>query len=209
MRFRCEFTVTILAAWLALANVLGMAQDPSKNEKKPAAVDARALLEQGRATGALPEGMVVRVAACLGELSEAAGAKQLPATMTESWEFASDQVHRVALDYREGEASYRRIESRPFDSKGICRDLLEGKAIEIQARQGKGPKLALAGSPYGRGSRCIEVVWKGETMLDLHETNGPTLDVYRESDARAFGALYETLAKQARVLFGSGAGEAK
>ena len=105
-------------------------------------------------------------------------------------------------------STYHRIESRRFDSKGICEDLLEGKAIEIQARKGKGPEVALAGTPYQRGSRSIEVVWNGETILDLHETNGPALVVYRESDARAFGALNERLATQARILFKSKADKA-
>ena len=50
-------------------------------------------------------------------------------------------------------------------------------------------------------------MWNGETILDLHETNGAALDLYRESDARAFGALYERLASQARVVFKSKADE--
>jgi hypothetical protein len=57
------------------------------------------------------------------------------------------------------------------------------------------------GSGYDAGTRSIEVVWKGETVLTLIETNGPTLRLYRESDARAFGALYEKLATQARTVF--------
>ena len=109
----------------------------------------------------------------------------------------------------EGKLTYDRVESRPFDSKGLCKDLLEGKAIEIQTRKGTGPEVAMAGTPYRRGSRFIEVVWNGETVLDLFETNGATLDLYRESDARAFGALYERLASQARVLFKSKAAGAK
>jgi hypothetical protein len=127
----------------------------------------------------------------------------------ELWEFTSNQVHRVEGKHRDGKSAYHRIESRPFDSKGMCGDLLDGKAIEIQARNGKGPRVALAGTPYRRGSRSIEVVWNGEAILDLHETNGAVLDVYRESDARAFGALYERLASQARAVFRPKAEEAK
>ena len=122
---------------------------------------------------------------------------------------SSNQVHRIERKYKDGKCIYRRIESRPLDSKGICNDLLEGKAVEIQARKGKGPRVALAGSSYKRGSRSIEVEWNGETILDLHETNGSVLDVYRESDARAFGALYERLASQARALFKPKTDEAK
>jgi lysylphosphatidylglycerol synthetase-like protein (DUF2156 family) len=157
-------------------------------------------LEKGQASGALPEGMIVRVAACLGE--PVGKNSRLPETMTEHWEFAAGQVHRIVFtsdDKGEG----RRVDSRPFDSKHVCKDLLEGRAIEIHARKGKGPQLGFVGSRYGRGSRAIEVVWNGETILDLLETNGATLDLYRESDARAFGALYERLASQARAVFKS------
>ena len=116
------------------------------------------------------------------------------------------------------EIPFRDREARNFDHPDAfdcallerdLRELLEGKAIEIQARKGKGPEVGFVGTRYHRGSRSIEVVWNGETILDLHETNGPALHLYRESDARAFGALYERLASQARVLFKSKAAEAK
>ena len=53
------------------------------------------------------------------------------------------------------------------------------------------------------------MVWQGETVLSLFETNGPTLKFYKESDARAFGALYERVASQARLLFKSKPAEAR
>lgn len=173
------------------------------NRENLAPMDARTLLEQGQTSGSLPEGMVIRIAACLGELDRKDSADRVSDTLTETWEFVSNQVHRVEREYQDGKSTYRRMASRPFDSKGICKDLLDGKAIEIQARKGKGPDVVLAGTPYHRGSRSIEVVWNGKTILDLHETNGPALDVYRESDARAFGALYERLVTQARTAFRS------
>ena len=174
-----------------------------------ALMDARTLLEKGQTSGPLPEGMVVRIAACLGERDMKGSADRLPETLTETWEFALNQVHRVVFEYKKDKSTYQRIESRPFDSKGICKDLLEGKAIEIQSRKGKGPKVVLAGTPYQRGSRSIKVVWNGETILDLHETNGPAFDAYRESDARAFGCSYERLATQARAAFRTKADQAK
>lgn len=203
------YGTTILAALFAIPGPLAAEQEPAKVEKKTGATDVRTLLEKGRASGSLPEGMVIRIGACLGELDVKASGDRVSEQLHETWEFTSNQVHRVECEYKEDKCTYRRIELCPFDSIGICKDLLDGKAIEIQARKGKGPRVALAGSPYQRGSRVIEVVWNGETILDLHETNGPALDVYRESDARAFGALYKRLASQARVLFKSKAGEAK
>ena len=172
-------------------------------------MDVRTLLEKGRASSSLPKGMIIRIGACLGELTVAGSGDRLPEVLQEAWEFTSNQVHRVVFEYKEDKCIYHRIESRPFDSKDLCKDLLEGKAIEIQSRKGKGPESVLAGTPYQRGSRSIEVVWNEETILDLRKTNGPTFHAYRESDARAFGALYERLATQARALFKSKAGKAK
>ncbi len=182
-------------------------QDASNRGEKAESMDARGLLEKGRKSGVLPEGMVVRIGACLGERLGRDPDDKTPDGMVERWEFTSRQVHRVAPEERRNPRS--RDDSRPFDSKGICQDLLEGKAIEIHARKGEGPEIGFVGTHYGRGSRSIEVEWNGKTILSLHETNGPMLYLYRESDARAFGALYERLASQARDSFKSQKAEAK
>ena len=163
--------------------------------------DVRKLLESGENAKTLPEEVVIRIGACLGESDVKASGARVPDELRETWEFTSNQVHRVVFEYRKDKSTYRRVDSRPFDSKAICKDLLEGNAIEIQARKGEGPEVAFVGTHYHRGSRSIEAVWKGETILNLHETNGPFLGLYRESDARAFGALYEGLSKQARAAF--------
>jgi hypothetical protein len=181
-------------------------QDPAKDGKKQEPMDARTLLENGRASGSLPEGMIIRIGACLGAKDEKAPGDEL---LQESWEFTSTQVHRVVYEYGKDKGTYNRVESHPFDSKGLCKDLLEGKAIEIQARRGEGPEVGFVGSGYHHGSRSIEVVWNGTTLLDLGETNGPALHLYRESDARAFGALYTRLASQVRALFPSKAADDK
>ena len=203
--------MALLAGLLAVPGPVRADQAPSKDGKKHEPMDARTLLEKGRASGALPEGMVIRLGACLGESDVKASGDRVPDELRETWEFTSHQVHRVVCEYEKYKSTYyySRVESRPFDSKGICKDLLEGKAIEIQAREGKGPEVGFVGTRYHRGSRDIEVVWNGKTILDLLETNGPFLHLYRESDARAFGALYERLASQARVLFKSKAAQAK
>ena len=204
---------SILAAPLAKADEkpgpVGADQDFSKDGKKREPIAVRTLLEEGQASGSLPEGMVIRIGACLGESDVKASGDRVPDQLRETWEFTSHQIHRVVCEYKNDKSTYRRVESRPFDSKGICMDLLEGKAIEIQARKGKGSEAGFVGTRYHRGSRSISVVWKGEAILDLLETNGPFLDLYRETDARAFGALYERLARQARDLFKSKAAEAK
>jgi len=176
----------------------GAEQVPSKASKKSEPVDVRSLLEKGVTSGALPEGMVIRFGACLGGPDENAAKNGAPNELRENWEFTANEVRRI-VSGEEDNAS--RAESRPFDSKDLCKLLLDGKAIEIRERKGVGPEVGFVGSDYDAGTRSIEVVWKGETVLTLIETNGPTLHLYRESDARAFGALYGKLATQARGVF--------
>lgn len=178
----------------------GAAKTGSRLEEKLLLTQAPtllALLEKGQAEGEMPEGMVVRLGACLGEPEPGNTADEL----RESWEFSPGKVHRAVFDYSGDQTKSEHLESRNFETKGVCEALLKGKAEEIRARKGKGPKMGMLGSGFQRGSRSIEVVWKGETILNLHEGNGPALDLYAESDARAFGALYEKLAGQARRVF--------
>jgi hypothetical protein len=200
-------TTSLLALVIALAAINASSVQPDVEKRK--AVDVRTLLEKGQASGSLPDGMVIRISACLGEPEVQVSGNPVPNQLNEVWEFASNQVHRVVCEYKPDRSIYHRVESRPFDPKGLCKDLLEGKAIEIQARKGKGPQIAFVGARYHRGSRFLEVVRYGQTILDLHETNGAVLELYRETDARAFGALYERLAGQARRLFKAKADEAK
>ena len=173
--------------------------EPIPSEQSPR-VDVRALLEKGLASGTLPKDIAIRVGACLGEPDATGVEDRLPAGMSEHWEFTCGKVHRIRLEDEENKGGDQG-ESRKFDSKGLCQDLLLGKAVEIAAGKGQGPETGFAGSRYQRGSRFIEVVWKGRTILELSETNGALLKLYRESDARDFGALYERLASQARAAF--------
>ncbi|MFO0820428.1 MAG: hypothetical protein U1A77_20950 [Pirellulales bacterium] len=165
--------------------------------------EIRAILEKGATAGELPAGLVIRLSACLGALEKVADDDSHPLELRETWEFSSRQVHRVTWDSNMEKLVYRRSESRPFASQGLCKTLLDGQAIEIQSRKGQGPETALVGTPYQLGSRSIEVIWEGQTILDLQESRAAGLLLYRESDARAFGALYETLATQARNAFRS------
>jgi len=207
--------ICVLAAPVSTAgdnpSPAGASRVSSKDGKKPEPVDVRSLLEKGRASAVLPEGMVIRFGACLGDSDLEVSGKRVPDELRESWEFTSHQVHRVMGEQEKDNAkpSRQRVESRPFDTKSICIDLLEGKAIEISARKGNGPEIGFIGTSYHAGSREIEVLLNGEAILTLLETNGPFLHLYRETDARAFGALYERLASQARVLFKSDAAESK
>lgn len=195
------FGVAILAGWLTYQSPLPAQQNPASAEKPPQKVDVRALLEKGRASSSLPKSLVIRVSCCLGSPREKTPGKPIPEEMRETWEFTSDQIRLVG--------SESKVESRAFDSKNLCKELLEGKAIEIGEGRGQGPELGFVGTHYQMGSRSIELVWNGETILHLYETNGPFLKFYRETDARAFGTLHGKLAGRARALFESKSGEPK
>ena len=182
---RC-YAVALLVGLSAICGSVRAGQDPSNDVKSKEPTGIRTLLEKGEAAGSLPEGMVVRIGACLGAAEVKASGDREPEELKEMWEFTSNQVHRVVLEIKANKCSYQRVESRPFDSKSICKNLLDGKAIEIQGGKGKGPEIAFAGTRYHVGTRSIEVEWKGHSILNLLETNGPALVLYHETDARAF-----------------------
>ena len=196
----CALGVFSILAYGLVSPTVDAAEKLDKPVQEKERENIRTLLEKVRASGSLPEGMVIRIGACLGA-RERKDSSDLPDELKETWEFTSNQAHRLVVDYEKGKVTYNRVESRPFDSKGICNDLLDGKAIEIQARSGEGSEVGFVGTSYHLGSRFIEVVWNEETILELLESNTAGRHLYRESDARAFGALYERLASQARVSF--------
>lgn len=160
-----RYLVAMLAGLFATCVVVHADERSPKDAPGKEPIDVRALLEKGQAAGAMPRDMVVRLSACLGETDETAPADKAPKLLVETWEFTPNQVHRVVVKYKDGQPVYDRVESHPFDSRNFCKDLLDGKAIETRARKGKGPETAFVGTAYHRGSRVIEVVWQGKTVL--------------------------------------------
>ena len=170
-----------------------------------------AILEAGQAAGSLPPEVVLRVSARLAKAVPANPKERAEAEargvdfnkkLEETWEFTARDVHRVVIEWPEkagDEVVYRRAESLPFDSKNLCKDLLEGKIFLIEAGEGSGEPLHFAGTDYDIGDRTIEVFVNGKSALWVGESC-PTAG-YAESDARAFAALYEKLAAQARGAF--------
>jgi hypothetical protein len=208
MKFKITlYVMTLLAGLLVDAGPVRADQDPSKDGKKHELLDARTLLEAGQASRSLPAGVVLRVSADLFRTdsenikaraeAEARGVV-FEKSLTETWEFTSNQVYRVVVENENRRSTYRRVKSRPFDSKGLCKELIDGNALEIQAARGKGKPLMFVGTNYYLGGRSIEIRRNGETVLNIGEHC--TVAGYAESDARAFAALYERLASQARVL---------
>lgn len=222
MKHHAIIATTLLAVWLAIPFHVRAEQEAIKDEGSHGSVAVRSLLEEAHAAGALPAGVVIRVRADLATampadagLRSAAEARGVDFNkkLKELWEFTTSQVHRVVMEkasHKEVEESdyvYRRIESRPFDSTEICGELLDGKALEIAARKGRGREVMFAGTHFNIGGRSIEILRNGETILDLGEHCA--VAGYAESDARAFGALYELLASQARAEFSPKVGAAQ
>ncbi|HEV7405228.1 MAG TPA: hypothetical protein VGO11_19950 [Chthoniobacteraceae bacterium] len=212
--------VTLAVGLFVVSGPAGADQDPSKDGRKRAPNPARMLLEEGRTAGSLPAGVIVRVQADLAtsvpsdpKLRAAAEARGVDFSkrLDELWEFTADRVYRVVMEvppHKPGEnleSVYRRVESRPFDSKALCRELLDGKSLEIAEEEGQGEPLQFVGTHYNIGGRSIQVLRNGESVLHLGEHC--TSAGYAETDARAFAALYEKLASQARLLFKAKAAE--
>lgn len=161
--------------------------------------EARTVLEKGKVLGEIPTGVVIRVAGCMGAAKD--GTPKAEQELVELWELTTGEVHRVECEYEGGKPVHKRIETRKCDTTKICRELLEDRAIEIEARKGTGPESVLAGTIYEIGSRSVEVELNGHVILKLFETNGPFLEAYKQTDAEAFGKLYDRLAVQARRAF--------
>jgi hypothetical protein len=207
-------SVVTICTCLLLSSPLIFAEETARgNIEKPKHQDVHALLEEGQKTGMLPEGAVLKVHAHLFGLSQddideaKANGKVLKESLSEAYEFTSNKIRRIDITREEGEdEEYEivttRVETRPYDSKELCKTLLQGKFLEIDKREGTGDPLQFVGTNFRCGGRAIELKKTSEeevVLINLSEhcaTAG-----YHETDARAFAALYEQLAKLARQEF--------
>ena len=166
----------------------------SSSDHAIALSDIRALLEAGRDAKSLPARIVVRLDANAGDSDS---------RLKETWEFSSGQVHRVVIDESKGPARYRRERTLAFDTRNICRQLLDGKLFRIEAAEGTGKTRMFAGTAFegGVGDRAIEILIDGESAVWVGESC--VFAGLPETDALAFNALYEQLASQARAAFGA------
>jgi hypothetical protein len=196
----------LLGTLLCLAPSLSGAEDePAGNSQKAAALqreDVRAIFESGQVANALPSRVVVHISAHLTRVASptrrhGAGARK---TFNEMWEFTAGGVHRVVETPGEngGGSTLHRAESIPFDTAGICKEMLDGGVLKF-GEADKGRRENFIDTEYDIGHRSIEVLLDGKSVLWVGEscvTAG-----YVESDARAFAALYEKLATKARDAF--------
>jgi len=185
---------------------------PGGAEEKPAALkeaDIRAILEAGQ-RGKLPAGVFIRVEARLSRSVPADAALRAEAerkgadftkALRETWEFTSNRVHRVVVE-TPGKSDkgivYRRVESAPFDSSSICKELLDAKIFTLGDEE-EGERQHFAGTDYDIGHRSIELFVNGKSAFHVGESCADA--GFAENDARVFAALYEKLASKARGLF--------
>lgn len=201
--------VIVLAALIVLSKII-MAEEPPANHKANNRETVRKLLDEGQKNGALPRGFFVRVHAHQYHAKEEAQAaakargELLVEPFKEVWEFTSTDVYRVVYESdSKKQSKYRRLGSVSFDSTSLCQELLDGKLLEIGTGKGTGEPTQYVGSDYELGGRSIEIYRNDETepLLEIYEhCTGPG---YPESDARAFGELYEKLARKGRQAFKS------
>ena len=192
--------------------LIAFSSAPGAAEEKPAVLkeaDLRAILEAGQ-KGSLPAGVFIRVEAQLSRSVPADDAVRAEAerkgadfakALRETWEFTSDRVHRVVVETPEksgGGKVYRRVESAPFDSRSICKEMLDGKIFTLGDEE-EGEHLHFAGTDYDIGHRSIELFVNGKPAFHVGESCA--VAGFAEGDARAFAALYETLASKARGKF--------
>ena len=204
----------LVAAVFACAPVL-RAEDNQPAAAPPSAKATRekfvrAILEEGKTAKRLHSAVFIRVQAQLGRSTPADAKLRADAEargidfkkkLDETWEFTTNQVHRVISEQskKNGETlAYRRVESRPFDTSNLCKELLDGKLLAIGEDE-EGECRQFVGTEYNIGHRAIDVfvngksvLWTGESCLEAG---------FHEKDAVAFATLYETLAKQARAAF--------
>ena len=161
-----------------------------------------ALLRKGHEADSLPRGVVVRVDAYLwGARKELDSEDDSDGELCETWEFTSNHVHRIVIQSPEGgtKTVYRRAESLPFDSKSLCKALLDGGIDAIATQEGMGEPMQFVGTKFELGHRSIEIFVGGTSALQVGESCACA--GYAESNARAFALLYERLALQARASF--------
>lgn len=204
------------AALTVALSMLGIAAEKravdSANAVSDDYADLRSLLRKGRSSDALPAGVVLRVETQLSKsvpvdearLPEAGPqGREAGTSLRETWEFSADQVHRVATENPKdqnarGKRIYRRIESKPYEPKGICKELLDADIFALADRQGEGP-VHFAGTGCDIGHRQISILLNGSEAFSVGESCA--VAGFAQDDAEAFAALHNKLAARGRNAF--------
>ena len=191
--------------YLILSTFLCAVAAPALLADEPEYQEVETLLKTGRKTKSLPKGLVIRLEADLWKSAAKERADvDFGKKLQEIWEFSNDHVHRVVIEKprkQAGQRVYVRVQSTPFDAKDLCADLLDGKVLNIATREGMGDGRRFVGTELDYGDRSIEILIDGQSALEMGECCA--FAGYAETNAIAFGDLYEHLASQARAAFAS------
>jgi hypothetical protein len=185
---------------------------PGGAEEKHAVLnvaDLRAILETGQKAN-LPAGVFIRIEAHLSHSAPADAGLRAQAerkgidfqkVLRETSEFSSNRVYRVVVETPEKSGDgvvYRRAKSAPCNSRSICKELLDAGIFTLGDEE-VGERRHFAGTDYDIGHRSIELFVDGKSAFHVGESCA--VAGFAENDARAFAALYETLASKARGKF--------
>lgn len=199
-----------VCAAILLVLCIGESALSERTEQKPAkATDFVALLKQGRDSGKWPAGFVIRMEAHLFHAVPADPDERdelknqgidVNQRLDEVWEFSDGRVHKVKmkLDESETQRVYERVESAAFNSRAICRELLEGNIESLGEEQGPGAHH-FAGTGYDLGERSIVFLQDGKIIDFVGESCA--IAGFSEKDAKAFSRLYDSLSSKARQAF--------
>ena len=195
MRRRTAVLITQLLSTPLLLVALAAsirAEDNLDETRKPglSSEDLQDLLTAGRVAGRLPVGFCVRLQAEMWASGDTERFK-------ECLEITPDEAHHCIVRVVNGSTSYVRIRSVPIATRDVCQTLLSGGLLDIDERKGTGKPTLFAGTHYKLGSRQITILVPGKAPFVVGESCA--VAPMPESDARAFGALYEKLAAPARA----------
>ena len=100
----------------------------------------------------------------------------------------------------DGNSTLRRAESIPFDSAGICKELLDGRILTL-GNEEKGERQNFIDTDYDIGHRSIEIILTASLCFMLGESLHVCRMAYVESDARlTFASLYEKLGQEGLAM---------
>jgi len=205
----CRNIPMIFSATLLVIFCNRITQSEELGQECGIATDFTSIIKQGRDTGKLPAGFVVRLEAHLFHATPADPAQRKEREQQgidfnqrrdEVWEFSDNRVHRVTMkaDETGSKRLYERVESTSFQTQKICGKLLAAEIQPLAERQGLGTHH-FAGTGYDQGDRTVEILRSGELILSVGESCAEA--GFSEKDAKSFSRLYESLADDARQAF--------
>jgi hypothetical protein len=203
----------LLVCLLAVPGPVRADQAPSRDGKRHEPKEARTLLEAGQASNSLPEGMVIRLGACLGESAVGASGDCVPDELHETWEFASDQegdpsdADRIVWG-RVVKGLQLGISPLP-GTNGVAAAVFDGSTLQVQVHlrnAGKSPVRFLA-STYGclafgpdgaipvskliltpkTGGAPLAITYQGVNHLRLLDKRRPKSEGWQETLFKASG----------------------